>query len=391
MSIFQRLYPDEESAMAMVRHCADARYVWNLGLEQRNLWVHGREVRISSVSQQKELAEARKETWLGEGSSSIQQGALRDLDQAFQNWWKNPGHFERPTWRKAGGNEGFVVRDLHIKQINRKWGEVLVPKVGYIRFRLTRAWSDITSTKSARVTLNRSGQWYVIFVGLPQSIKRQPTGSVVGIDMGVANTVTTSNGDHLQMPVLLSPQEARRKRHLQRRMARQVKGSNRRNRTKQQVAKLCEREAARRKDWIEKTTTELVVEHDLLAIEDLKVKNMVRSGRGKRGLNCTIHAQGWGTFRVRLTDKATRADAPVSVVAVPAKNTSRCCSVCGHTAKENRKSQATFRCQVCKHTEHADVNAAKNILAAGLAVTGRGGTPELVGPMKRQLDMEALV
>ncbi|EQD35087.1 DNA (cytosine-5-)-methyltransferase, partial [mine drainage metagenome] len=162
------------------------------------------------------------------------------------------------------------------------------------------------------------------------------------------------------MPALLSDQEARRKRHLQRRMARQVKGSKRRSRTKHQVAVLLERESSRRKDWIEKTTTGLVREFDIIAVEDLKIKNMVRSARGtiehpgtnvasKSGLNRSIHAQSWGTFRTRLTDKATRADSPVLVIAVPAANTSRHCSDCGHVAKENRESQAVFLCQSCGH------------------------------------------
>lgn len=397
MSIRQRLYPDRVSTAVMVVHCADARYVWNLGLEQRNLWVRGRTAPINYYSQQKELAEARKDTWLSEGSSSIQQGALRDLDQAFKNWWKNPAHFGRPTWRSAGIHEGFAVRDLSLKQISRKWGEVHIPKVGFVRFRLTRMWPDVAAAKSARVTFSRSGQWHVSFVTPAPSVKRKPIGAVVGLDMGIVNTVTMSDGDLLHMPTLLSSQEARRKRHLQRRLARQVKGSNRRHHTKHAIAVLSERESARRKDWIEKTTTDLVLEFDLIAVEDLKIKNMVRSAKGtienpgtnvaaKGGLNRSIHSQAWGTFRTRLTDKATRANSPVSVVVVPAANTSRRCSVCGHTAKENRESQAAFLCQSCGHQEHADVNAAKNILAAGLAVTGRGGTSHAKSTVTKHSD-----
>ena len=98
--------------------------------------------------------------------------------------------------------------------------------------------------------------------------------------MGVVATVTTSDGVHLHMPKLLSPGEAQRKRRLQRKLARQTKGSNRRARTKLQLAKLSTREADRRRDWIEKTTTTLVRSFDFIAIEDLKVKEMVRSARG---------------------------------------------------------------------------------------------------------------
>ncbi len=388
----------------MARHCADARFVWNLGLEQRNLWVRYRSARITSTSQQKELSEARREVeWLGQGSSPVQQAALRDLDRAFQNWWKNPGHFSRPTWRKAGLNEGFYVRDLKIKRINRHWGEVLVPKCGQVRFKISRQWSDIAVTSSARVTLDRAGRWHVSFTSPQPVFSRETTGAVVGIDMGITQSVTTSDGVHLSMPKLLSSGEAQRKRRLQRQMARQQKGSNRRERSKHKVAVLCAREADRRKDWIEKTTTDLVHEFDLIVIEDLKVKNMVRSARGttetpgkhvaaKSGLNRSIHSQAWGLFRQRLSDKARAAASPVEIIVINPAYTSQRCSECGYTAKENRKSQAVFSCQSCHYTDNADVNAAKNILAAGLAVTGRGGTSHAKpvvaqhsDPTKRQL------
>lgn len=203
--------------------------------------------------------------------------------------------------------------------------------------------------------------------------------------MGIAHSVTTSDGLHVDMPKLLSDGEAQRKRRLQRKMARQQFGSNRRARTKHSVAVLCARETDRRKDWIEKTTTNLVREFDVIVIEDLKVKNMVKSVKGtvenpgtsvaaKSGLNRSIHSQAWGTFRKRLTDKAGAATSPVEVIAVNPAYTSQSCSECGHVARENRKNQAVFSCQSCHYTDNADVNAAKNILATGLVVTGRGGT-----------------
>jgi putative transposase len=352
----------------------------------------------------RELAEARQSfAWLAKGSSSIQQQALRDLDQAFKNWWKNPSHFGRPTWRRAGQHEGFRVVEVTARRLNSKWAEVLVPKLGWVRFRLTRPWSDVLTCRSARVTLNRAGQWHVTFASPQPILCRVPTNEAVGLDLGVATSIATSRSELLRMPALLSPGEAQRKRRLERQRARRVVGSKRRDVTKHQIAKLCERETARRKDWIEKTTTNLVTNYDLIAIEDLKVKNMVRSAKGtitapgvnvraKAGLNRSIHAQGWGTLPARLEQKAGAATSRVDVAVVPARNTSRQCEQCGSTAKENRESQAVFRCRACGHHAHADVNAAKNILAAGLAVSGRGGTPqrgEVIktppsGPVKRQ-------
>ena len=404
MSTRQRLYPTPDESTMLARHCGDARYVWNLGLEQRGLYRPSRAAKITANSQMRELAEARRSfAWLAEGSSSIQQQALRDLDQAFKNWWQNPGHFGWPTWRRAGQHEGFRVVEVTTRRLNRKWAQVQIPKLGWVRFRLTRPWHDVDSCRSARVTLNRAGQWHVTFASPQPTLVRVSTNGAVGLDLGVTTSIATSTGELLNMPSLLSAGEAQRKRRLERRRARQVKGSKRHDVTNHQIAKLCERETARRKDWIEKTTTTLVADYDLIAIEDLKVRNMVRSAKGtietpgvnvrqKAALNRAIHTQGWSMLRTRLEQKAGAATSPVDVVVVPARNTSRQCEQCGSTAKENRESQAVFHCRVCGHHAHADVNAAKNILAAGLAVSGRGGTPQRgevttnspSGPVKRQ-------
>jgi putative transposase len=401
VSIRERLYPSRESEPVLARHCADARYVYNLGLEQRSFWRPGM-ASISVYDQKRSLTEARQGTWLGEGSSVVQQQALFDLDRAFKNWWRNSSHFGRPTWRKAGVHESFAIRDLSVRRINRKWGEVLVPKCGWVRFRITRQWADMCAATSARVTLDRAGRWHVSFTTPPAAFERTPTGAAVGIDMGVVSTVTTSDGEHLKMPALLSSGEAQRKHRLQRQLSRQTKGSNRRNRTRRQVARLSAKEADRRKDWIEKTTTALVLDYDVICIEALSVKNMVHSARGtvgnpgknvrqKAGLNRAISAQAWALFRKRLTDKAIHATSAVELVAINPAYTSQRCSECGYMAPENRESQAVFCCRSCGYSANADVNAAINIRAAGLAVSGRGGTPHAKpktakhsGPTKRQ-------
>jgi IS605 OrfB family transposase len=360
------------------RHCADARYVWNLALEQANCYRPERGPTPNNAERMHQLAELRKDSWLGEGSSVVQQQALRDFDQALQNWWK--GTHRRPTWRKKGQNEGFRVLPVSVHKLSRKWSEVLIPKIGYVRFKVSR---EVPEAKSIRVTMDRSGRWHVSFTAPQPIMAREQTGAIVGLDMGVAHAVTTSDGEHFHSPILRSA-EAQRLRRLQRKMARQVKGSNRRARTRLAIAKVKAREADRRKDFTEQTTTNLVRDFDLIAIEDLAVSNMLRSAKGtveqpgrnvaaKRGLNRSISAQGWSQFRTRLEQKAATCE--VLVVAVNPAYTSQRCAVCGHVAAENRKSQAVFCCRSCGYEAHADVNAACNILAAGLAVSARGGTP----------------
>jgi putative transposase len=200
---------------------------------------------------------------------------------------------------------------------------------------------------------------------------------VVGIDRGVAVSAALSTGELLRAPNLTSG-EAKRLKVLQRRLARAKPCSNRRGKTKRAIAKLRARERDRRKDWVEKTTTDLARCFDVIRIEALDVRAMTRSARGtveqpgarvaqKRGLNRAISQNGWGLLATRLQHKAFGR-----VEQILAAYTSQRCSECGHVAPENRKSQAVFECQACNAGQcNADVNAARNI-AAGRAVTARG-------------------
>ena len=371
-----RLYLEPDAETVLIRHCGDARFVWNLALEQANLWRPGRRSTPGSTQRMRQLAEARRNSWLGEGSSSVQQQALRDFDRALKHWWAKT--HRRPRWRKAGINEGFCIRDVTVTKINRRWATIAVPKCAPVRFRLSRPLP--ADYGMARITLDRSGRWHISFAASQPVVQRETTGMHIGIDLGVVATITTSAGDQHHSPTPARSEAARLLR-LQRKLSRQDKGSNRRKQTKAKIARLKARETDRRRDFIEKTTTALVVRYDTIAIEDLQVKNMVRSAKGtsenpgrnvtaKAGLNRAIHSQGWAMFRRRLVDKA--ATCGVTVLAVNPAHTSQRCAACGHVSPENRKSQAVFACVACEHHSNADVNAAINILAAGQAVYRRG-------------------
>jgi putative transposase len=167
---------------------------------------------------------------------------------------------------------------------------------------------------------------------------------------------------------------------VQQRLARAARGSHRRACTKLAIAKLKARETARRKDWVEKATTDIARRFDMIRIEALDLLAMSRTARGtvqqpgqrvaqKRSLNLSRGScrSGWGLLAARLQHKAYGR-----VEQVPAAYTSKRCSACGHVAPENRKSQAVFECEACNTGPcNADVNAARNI-AAGRAVTARG-------------------
>jgi putative transposase len=368
--------PTPEQEERLLTHCRDARYVWNLAVEQQQHWQPGRKA-PGYVQQSAQLTEARAEyVWLRAGSQMVQQQALRDFAQAMQNFFN--GTHRRPKWRKAGVHEGFrqvAVKAHHVERLNRRFARVWVAKVGWVRFRLSRPVPE--GIKSYRVTRDRAGRWHIAFVHIPDPITSPGNGSIVGIDRGVTVSAAFSTGELLHAP-RLTPDESKRVKALQQRLARCHRGSNRREKVKRAIAKLKARERDRRKDWVEKTTTDIARRFDLIRVEALDVRAMTRSLRGtvdlpgvgvaqKRGLNRAIRESGWGELVGRLQHKAFGR-----VEQIPAPYTSQRCSACGHVAPGNRKSQAVFECEACNAGRcNADVNAARNI-AAGRTVTARG-------------------
>ena len=245
------------------------------------------------------------------------------------------------------------------------------------------------------MTLDNAGRWHVAFTTPPKPLERQATGAEIGIDRGIVNTLAISDGTLLHAPSLNELERARLIR-LQRKLARQQPRSARRERTRAAIARLHARESDRAKDWVERTTTMLVIANDMVAVERLNIRSMTKSAKGtsaapgrnvaqKSGLNREILARRWGLFLRRLKDKAVLAG--VDIVEVNPRHTSVRCSKCSHTDPKSRENQSRFRCRSCGHLAHADVNAAMNVLAAGRAVTARGGA--LVAPSSREPQLVA--
>ena len=378
-----RLYPDEAQQEGLLSHCAHARLVWNLAVEQQAMWAAWRGPAPGSAERYRQLTEARAEfDWLRAGSVTVQQQALRDFDQAMRNFFA--GTHRRPTWRRRQrGHSGFRVvatGPAQVRRLNRRWAEVKVPKIGWVRWRWTRPVGEF---KSYRVTLDRAGRWHISFATIPEPIPAPGTGQVVGIDRGVAHAATLSTGEHLDFDTTELDQRIRGE---QRHLARQQKGSHRRARTKARIAALHAQRADQRKDFVEKATTDIARRFDLIRLEELNVAGMTRSAAGtvsapgvnvraKAGLNRAILDKGWRMLAQRLDQKATGR-----VEYVPAAYTSQRCHACGTVDREARESQAAFRCRTCGHSANADVNAARNI-AAGHAA--RGGAP-LGAPTNRE-------
>jgi len=361
------------------------RAVWNTGLEQR------REFRrrggfISYVEQARQLAEAKRDpycAWLADAPAQVLQQVLRDLDRRCKEYgtWKI-------TWRskvKSPPSFRFPAPELMaIQRLSRRWARVKLPKLGWVRFRWTRPLGGTIRNATVR---RDAGRWYVSFCVEDGFAAAEQHGKPpIGVDRGVAVAVTTSDG-WMRDRTFVTLGETKRLKRLRQKAARsrRLHGPNQpskqRDVTRASFVRLHARIRSRRQDFAAWAANRLAKSYGLIVVEDLRVKNMTASSRGtveqpgrnvrqKAGLNEAILSKGWGRLLSALHHKARYTGS--QIVKVNPAYTSQRCSRCGHVDPKSRESQADFRCTACGYRDNADVNAAKNILAAGLAVTGRG-------------------
>jgi putative transposase len=357
------------------------RSVWNTALDQRRQY-RARGAWMNYAPQAGQLAEAKKEPcleWLKAAPSHILQQTLKDLDRAC----KDHGTF-RVKWRgKQRWNPSFrfpMGKLIEVERLNKRWGRAKLPKLGYVQFRMTRKLGG--AVRSA--TVSRDGaEWFVSFlVEDGQKIPEQHAmpNSGVGVDRGVVAAVATSGGKLIERE-FTSVGESERYRRLQQKLARQKRGSTNRRKTLGKMRRLKRSERDRRQDFCSQVAAELTDRNALVVLEDLRIKNMSSSAKGttdqpgkqvkqKSGLNRSILGKGWQKLELALNNAARYTGS--QIVKVRAAYTSQMCSVCRNVDPGNRNSQAVFWCTTCGHTDHADVNAAKNVLAAGRAVTACG-------------------
>jgi putative transposase len=357
------------------------RAVWNTGLEQRREY-RRRGAWMNYHEQAHELAEAKGEhAWLGEVPGHCLQQTLMDLDKAcrkhgtFQVRWRS-GRRWRPSFRFPEGSKMVVQR------LNRCHARVKLPKLGWVKFRASRSLDGETLRS---ITICRDGKgWFVSFLvddGKATPERHQQPGTAVGVDRGVVVAVATSDGELCDRQFVTAG-ERRRALRLQRQLSRCAQRGRNRDKTRAAIGVIRARERRRRADFCAQTARRLTAGNALVVVEDLKTKQMTRTAKGtltkpgrnvkaKSGLNRAILAKGWHQFTLALSSSARYSG--TTVVKVPAAYTSQRCSVCGQVDPKSRESQAVFRCTICgRGPVHADVNAAENILAAGLAVTACG-------------------
>ncbi|EPA6917682.1 RNA-guided endonuclease InsQ/TnpB family protein [Escherichia coli] len=372
-----QLRPGGQQEREMRRFAGACRFVFNraLALQNENHEAGNKYIPYGKMaSWLVEWKNATETQWLKDAPSQTLQQSLKDLERAYKNFFQKRAAF--PRFKKRGQNDAFrYPQGVKLDQENSR---IFLPKLGWMRYRNSRQVAGVVKN----VTVSQScGKWYIsVQTESEVSTPVHPSASMVGLDAGVAKLATLSDGTVFE-PVNSFQKNQKKLARLQRQLSRKVKFSNNWQKQKRKIQRLHSCIAKIRRDYLHKVTTTVSKNHAMIVIEDLKVSNMSKSAAGtvsqpgrnvraKSGLNRTILDQGWYEMRRQLEYKQLWRGG--QVLAVPPAYTSQRCACCGHTAKENRLSQSKFRCQACGYTANADVNGARNILAAGHAVLACG-------------------
>jgi putative transposase len=317
-------------------------------------------------------------------SFSSQQATLRQLNGAFESFFRRVELGVTPGYPRFKSADRFVSVLWPKNGDGAKWisetGRVYLRGIGHVKVTQHRQVEGRVKT----IQVKREGRrWYLILSC--DDVPMKPLGrtdAVVGIDVGLVNFLTTSDGEHVANPHYAEV-GAKRLASAQRSLSRKQQGSNNVMTARETVATRHRKIANQRRDFHFKIAKRLVEEYDALVVEDLAVKNMTKrakpradpenlgqflpnGGIAKSRLNRCMNDAGWAQFRSILEAKAEEAGR--TVLSVNPRHTSQRCHECGHVGARNRVSQAEFRCRRCGHGANADVNAARNILRAGLAL-----------------------
>jgi putative transposase len=327
--------------------------------------------------------------FLKESSSVPQQQALRHLQTAFSAFFAKRAKYPKFHSKHGKQSATYTVAVFDYDAENKN---LSIAKLGRLNVKWSREFTSSPTTVT--ITKDRSGRYFVsLCLDEPAKLVLPKTGKQVGIDLGISRLATLSDGTRIANP-RHTMRHARKLARLQRVLSRRVKGSGRWNRQRPRVTRHQAHIADSRKDCLDKLTIDLVRRFDVLAIEDLNVRGMVRNHCLAKHISCASCAS-FGMFRSMLEYKAAWYAKEVRVTDRFFPSSKRC-SACGHIHESMPLSIREFTCVECGTKHDRDENAAKNILTAGQAESGRGGlvrpvrTSVRTGKARRNVNQSAL-
>ena len=361
-----RFYPTPEQAEQLNQTFGCVRYVYNRALAERHRAWTQEQRRVTHAETDRMLTGWKRDpdtAWLAEPSKGPLQASLRNLQSAFDKFWRKQNRY--PTFKKKGKSRDsatyyrncFTFRDGKLK---------LAKQAAPLDIRWSRPLPDGADPSQVTVSRDAAGRWFVSLLVEETITPYASTDAAVGVDLGITTLAALSTGEKVANPKYEKADRAKLAK-AQRNLARKKKGSANRAKARLKVARIHARIADRRRDHLHKFTTRLVRENQVIAIEDLSVRNMVKN----RSLARAISDASWSELRRMLEYKADWHGR--ELVAIDRwYPSSKTCSDCGHLLRSLPLNVREWVCAECGTVHDRDVNAAKNVLAVGLAVNACG-------------------
>ncbi len=348
-----RIYPDKKTISLLNVWFGQTRFVWNYYLNQRTVTFKDRGKGLSYVDNAKDLTQLKKQEayhWLKECPSQALQQTLKHLDSTFKDFFSRDKGY--PRFKKRG----FATDALHFPQgFSIVENKIIIPKIKK-PIRIKRHRKIEGNIKSVILTRNKANQFYISVLTDYEPILKQTLKKEVGLDMGLKDFVICSDGVKIKMPHFIYYGASKLKK-LQRRLSKKTKGSNNREKARLKIAKHQLHIANQRKDFLHKVSTKLINENQVIAIELLTVKGMIKNKR----LSKHIANASWGEFGVLLRYKAIWYGREIRTLDKFFPS-SKMCNQCGYIKEDLKLSDRTITCKGCGAIYDRDINASKNIL-----------------------------
>jgi len=362
-----RLYPTAQQQQILARTFGCCRYVYNWALQQKTDAYYQRGERLYYYDLSIELTNLKKQVtthWLNEVASVPLQQALRHLDKAFLNFFE--GRAEYPLFKKKHSEQSatYVGTAFQLKGMNLTLAKMEQP----LDIHWSRPLPEDCKPSRVTVCLDTAGRYFISILFEEEITPLEVTPKMVGLDLGLKSMVITSDGHTFGNPKFFAKDEKKLAR-AQRRLSKKHKGSKSRQKARRKVAKIHARIADRRRDYQHKLSTKLIRENQVVCVESLQVKNMVQNHRLAKAINDL----GWGEF-VRQLDYKAQWYGRTLVKIDKFYPSSKRCHHCGHVLDSLSLDIRHWVCPECQMEHERDINAAQNVLAAGLAVSACGET-----------------